>query len=135
MLIPLLFTSFDSYIQSSNSFQEGLNWMEDLKTCQNTTKYGQILFCEAIKVLDMENSKETSFNTTISSTLSLITVSFEDLFEAININKEFCGVKLDPQPSISLLNKTDTFDGYVGGFVFERGIINNDECNALQKEL
>ncbi len=39
MLMPLLFTSFDSYIRSSNSFQEGLNWMEDLKICQNTTKY------------------------------------------------------------------------------------------------
>jgi hypothetical protein len=83
----------------------------------------------------MANSKETSFNNTISSTLSLITVLFEDLFEAINIHKEFCGEKLDPQPSISLLNITYTFDGYVGGIVFERGIINDDEYNALQKEL
>ncbi len=72
---------------------------------------------------------------TISSTLSLITVLFEDLFEAINIHKVFCGEKLDPQPSISLLNKTDTYDDYVGGFVFERGIINDDEYNALKKEL
>jgi hypothetical protein len=60
--------------------------------------------CEAIKV-DMENSKETSFSNTISSTLSLITVLFEDLFETINIHKEFCGEKEDPKPSISLLNK------------------------------
>ncbi len=45
--------------------------------------------CEAVKV-DMVNSKDTSFNNTIISTLSLITVLFEDLFEAININKEFC---------------------------------------------
>ena len=43
--------------------------------------------------------------------------------------------KKDPQPSISLLNATDTFPGYVCGFIFERGIINNDEVNALQKEL
>jgi hypothetical protein len=82
----------------------------------------------------MANSKDTSFNNTISSTLSLITVLVEDLFEAINIHKEFCGEKLDPQPSISLLNKTNTFDGYVGGFVFEKGIINDNEYNALQKE-
>ncbi len=109
--------------------------MEDLKNFQNRTKYGQILFCEAIKV-GMEDSKGTSFNNTISSTLSLINVFFEDLFEAINIHQEFCGEKLDPQPSISLqLNKTNTYDGYDGGFVFEMGIINNDEYNALQKEL
>jgi hypothetical protein len=47
------------------------------------------MFCEAAKV-DMANSKDTSFNNTITSTLSLITVLFEDLFEAINIHKEFC---------------------------------------------
>ncbi len=47
MLMPLLFTSYDYYIQSSKSFQEGLNWMEGLKICKNLTKYRQILFCEA----------------------------------------------------------------------------------------
>jgi hypothetical protein len=61
--------------------------MGGLKICQKPTKYGQSLFCEAVKV-DMANSKETSFNNTITSTLSLITVLFEDLFEAITIHKE-----------------------------------------------
>jgi hypothetical protein len=89
MLMPLLFTSYDNYIRSLKSFQEGLNWMEDLKICQKPTKYGQVMFCEAVKV-DMANSKDTSFNNTITSTLSLITVLFEDLFEAINLHKEFC---------------------------------------------
>jgi hypothetical protein len=42
------------------------------------------MFYEAVKN-DLANSKETSFNNTISSTISLITVLFEDLFEAINI--------------------------------------------------
>jgi hypothetical protein len=69
------------------------------------------MFCEAVKV-DMANSKDSSFNHTITSTLSLITVLFEDLFEAITIHKDFCGEKLDPQPSISLLNKTNTLNGY-----------------------
>ncbi len=54
----------------------------------------------------------------------------EDLFEAINIHKEFCGEKEDPKPSIRLLNKTDTTDGYD----FNIDIINNDEYNALQKK-
>jgi hypothetical protein len=47
--------------------------------------------CEAVKV-DMENSKDTSFNNSITSTLSLITALFEDLFEAITTHKDkdFC---------------------------------------------
>jgi hypothetical protein len=69
------------------------------------------MFCEAVKV-DMVNSKDTSFKNTITSTLSLIMVLFEDLFEAITIHKDFCGKKEVPQPSISLLNKTDTCDGH-----------------------
>ncbi len=51
--------------------------MEDLNICQKPTKYGKAMVCEAVKV-DMENSKEMSFKKTISSTLSLITVLFED---------------------------------------------------------
>jgi hypothetical protein len=37
MLIPLVFTSYESYLRSSASFQEGLNWMEDSKICQKPT--------------------------------------------------------------------------------------------------
>ena len=89
------------------------------------------MFYEAVKV-NMENSKEASFNNTISSTLSLITVLFEDLFEAINIHKEFRGEKEAPKASITSLNKINTCDGYD----FNIDIINNDEysSNALQKE-
>ncbi len=87
------------------------------------------MFCEAVKV-DMVNPKDSSFNHTITHTLSLITVLFEDLFEAITIHRDFCGRKEDPQPSITLLNKTNTFDGYD----FKIDVI-NDEVNALQKEL
>ena len=87
------------------------------------------MFYEAVKN-DLANSKETSFNNTISTTLSLITVLFEDLFEAVNIQVEKCGEKEDPKPSITPLNKTNTCDGYD----FNIDIINNDEYNALQKE-
>ncbi len=54
---------------------------------------------EAVKK-DMANSKEVSFNNTISSTLSFITVLFEDLFEAVNIQAVLVGEKVDPIPSI-----------------------------------
>jgi hypothetical protein len=83
------------------------------------------MFYEAIKV-DMENSKETSFKNTISSTLSLITVLFEDLFEAITFNREFSGEKVRFEPSTSLLNKTDTCDGHD----FNIDVL-ADEVNAL----
>jgi hypothetical protein len=93
MLTPLLFTYYDNYLRSSKSFQVCLNWLGDVKFgCQKPTKYGQFMFYEAVKV-DMANSKKTSFNNTISSTFYLITVLFEDSFEAINIHKEFCGEK------------------------------------------
>ncbi len=88
------------------------------------------MFYEAVKN-DMANSKETSFKNTISSTLSVITVLFEDLFEAVNTQAELCGKKEVPKPSITLLNKTNTCVGYD----FNIDIINNDEYNAVQKEL
>jgi hypothetical protein len=99
MLTPLLFTSHDNYLQSSKSFQVGLKIC-----CQKPTKYGQFMFYKAVKT-DMENYKNISFNNTLSSTLSLITVLFEDLFEAINLHKEFCGEKEGPKASITSLNK------------------------------
>ncbi len=103
--------------------------MEDLNICQKQTKYGQSMFCEAVKV-DMENSKDTSFKKTISSTLSLISVLFEDLFEAITLHREFRGEKVRFERLTSLLNKTDTCDGHD----FDIDVL-TDEVNALQKEL
>ncbi len=86
------------------------------------------MFCEAVQV-DMANSKDSSFNHTITSTLSIITVIFEDWFEPITWHRDFCGEKVDSEPSTLLLNKTDTCDGYD----FNIDII-TDEVNALQKE-
>jgi hypothetical protein len=70
------------------------------------------MICEAIKA-DLENSKETSFKNTITSTLSLITVLFEDLFQAIILHREFSGEKVRLEPSTLLLNQTDSSNGYV----------------------
>jgi hypothetical protein len=128
MLMPLCFTSYDNYLRSSKSFQVSLNWNEKFG-CQKPTKYGQFMFYEAVKN-NLKNSKETSFNNTISSTLSLITVLFEDLFEAINKQAVLCGEKEDPTPSITSLNTTNTCDGCD----FNIDIINDDEYNSLQKE-
>jgi hypothetical protein len=86
------------------------------------------MFCEAVKV-DMENSKDLSFKNTITNTLSLITVLFEDLFEAITLHKDFSGEKVRLEPLTSLLNKTNTCDGH--DFNID---VFTDEVIALQKE-
>jgi hypothetical protein len=93
--------------------------MEDLKICQKPTKYGQFCFVRLLRLI------WRPFSNTISSTLSLITVVFEDLFEAINIHKECCDGKQNPQPSITLLNRTNSCDGYE---------FYDDDYNALKKE-
>jgi hypothetical protein len=128
MLMPLLFASYENYVRSSKSFQEGLRWMEDLNICQKPTKYGKSMFCEAVKV-DLENSKKSSFHHTVTSTHSLITVLFEDLFEAITLHRDFSGEKVRLEPLTSLLNKTDTCEGH--DFNID---VFTDEVNALQKE-
>ncbi len=87
------------------------------------------MFYEAVKN-DLANFKETSFNNTVSSTLSLITLLFEDLFEAVNIHAILVGEKEDPKPFITSPNKTNTCDGYD----FNIDVINNDEYNAVQKD-
>ncbi len=102
--------------------------MEDLNICQKPNEHGQYMFCEAVKE-DMETSKKSTFHDTIQSTLSLITMLFEDLFEAITLHREFSGYKGWQEPSTSLLNKTNTCDGH------DLNIdIFTDEVNALQKE-
>ncbi len=105
-----------------------MNWIEKFG-CLKPTKNGQYMLYEPVKK-DMANSKETSFNNTMSSTLSFITVLFEDLFEAVNIQAVLVGEKEDPKPSIKSPKKNNTSDGYD----FNIDIINDDEYNALQKE-
>ncbi len=56
---------------------------------------------------------------------------FEDLFEAVNIQAVLVGEKEDPKPSITSPNKTNACDG----FDFNIDIINNDDYNAVQKDL
>jgi hypothetical protein len=67
---------------------------------------------------------------TITSTLSLITVLCEDLFEAITFYRDSRGEKVRLEPSTSLLNKIDSFDGHD----FDIDIF-TDGANALRKEL
>jgi hypothetical protein len=55
MLMPLVFTSYENYLRSLKLFQKGLNWMEVSKICQKPTKYGQVMFCEAVNSLSAKS--------------------------------------------------------------------------------
>ncbi len=97
----------------------------------NSSQNGEHSYCEAVKV-DMAESKSKKrlYNETISSTLSCITVLFEDVCVAYCIHKVLIDMDevQDPPPSISLLNKADKCVGYL----YEGGMMMWDECNALQ---
>jgi hypothetical protein len=77
-------------------------------------------FCKVVRV-DVANLKEKLFADIISSTVALITVLFEDVIESVNIHKTLidCDDAHDPCPYVTLMNTTETPDG----FVFEGGII------------
>ncbi len=57
MLMPLLFTSYNNYLQSSKSFQVSLNWIEKFG-CQKLTKYGQFMFYEAVNSLSAMDGRD-----------------------------------------------------------------------------
>ncbi len=77
--------------------------------------------------MDMEKKSVAG---TVSSTLALITVLFEDVIETVNIHNTLIDSDdpQDPWPDVILMNTTETF----GGFVFERGIIKNDKYSPFQ---
>ena len=82
-------------------------------------------FCEAVKV-DMSKTNESKYQETIAHTLSLLRVAFEDFGVAVDIHrkaKETDNTHLI-LPSI-LLNDV---------FAFEKGIIEDEDYNPLQKE-
>ena len=71
-------------------------------------------------------TKETKYKETITHTLSLVRVLFEDFGVAVNIHgnsKDTDNTRPIP-PSILLKD----------GFVFEKGITNDEEYNSLKKE-
>jgi hypothetical protein len=71
-------------------------------TCTHHCYRAHHRLCKAVMV-DMANSTEKLFNNILLSTLSLITVLFEEVFDAVNIQNTLidCDNALDPWPSIS----------------------------------
>jgi hypothetical protein len=91
-----------------------------LKTCKNSSRNRRHRFCTAVMV-NMANSKEKSFNSTILNTL-LDTINMHmALIDRDNSH--------DPQSCISLLNKTEES----AGLIYEGGFIKKDEYNVPPK--
>ena len=51
MSMPLLFAFYENYVQSSKSFQEGWNWMEDLNICQNQLNMDNLCFVRLLRLI------------------------------------------------------------------------------------
>jgi hypothetical protein len=78
MLMPLLFTFYDNYIKSLNSFQEGLNWMEDLKICQIQPNTNSFCFVRLLRLI--WQIPRSHYLTTQNQALFLLSLWFLNIY-------------------------------------------------------
>ncbi len=135
--MPLFFTGCDSFSRSKKSYEEsvGNNIDDELAPkCLNSELSidQQFCLCEAIKVdaFQLEGNVET-----ISSTLSLIKVLFEDLRLGFELHQQFQAMthaKVDLNATkFLLLNQTSTTPG---GYRFDHQLLEKDGIDPIKKE-
>ena len=132
--VPLLFSEMDTYVRGKTSFQATLMNIADKNgeqmfcSRENGVKKGEHQFCEAVKV-DASKTKETNFQASITNTIALVKVLFEDVGVASEIIEMAKIEKKSEVPFPSghsiLFNKT---------FEFEKGKFFEDLINVHQKE-
>jgi hypothetical protein len=134
--MPLLFTGCNSFSRSKQSYEEsvGNNIDDELAPkCPNSELSidQQFCLCKAIKVdaFQSEGNGET-----ISSTLSLIKVLFEDLRLGFELHQQF-QIKTPPKVDINatkffLLNQTSTTPG---GYKFDHDLLKKDGIDQIKK--
>jgi hypothetical protein len=131
--VPLLFSEMDTYVRGKTSFHATLmnignnNGEQMFCSRENGVKKGEHQFCEAVKV-DASKTKETNFQASITSTIALVKVLFEDVGVASEIiemaKKEKKSEVPFPSGHSILFNQT---------FEFEKGLF-EDFVNVHQKE-
>ncbi len=135
--MPLLFNGLDCFTRSKRSYEESVGDEIDdelAPKCFNSELSidQQFSLCEAIKV-DAFQSEDNG--DTISSTLSLIKVLFEDLqlwFEIHHQFKENTPKDIDVNGTkFFLLNWTSTTQG---GYRFDHQLLKKDGINPIKKE-
>jgi hypothetical protein len=124
----------DTYVRGKTSFQATLMNIADKNgeqmfcSRENGVKKGEHQFCEAVKV-DASKTKETNFQASITNTIALVKVLFEDVGVASEIIEMAKIEKKSEVPFPSghsiLFNKT---------FEFEKGKFFEDLINVHQKE-
>jgi len=88
--IPVLFSGMDTFERSQASFLATFtnigNSDHDRLFCSkvNGAKKGEEEFCEAVKV-DVSKTKETNFQASITNTIALASVLFEDFGVAVEV--------------------------------------------------
>jgi hypothetical protein len=135
--MPLLFTGLDSFTRSKKSYEESVGDKIDdelAPKCLNSELPidQQSSLCEAIKVDAFQSGDNGE---TISSTLLLIKVLFEDLrlgFEIHHQFKENTPKDVDGNGTkIFLLNRTSTTQG---GYRFDHQLLKKDGIDPIKKE-
>ena len=142
--IPLICTNSDSYHQALASFNKTLpashkDNVEFHAFCDTDDENFYHLcyessFCEAVKVdiskmnepHPMSRVKETKYKDTVANTLVLVRVVFEDFGVAVNIHGK--AKDTDNTHLISYLILLND------AFVFDKGLIEDEYYNPLQKE-
>ncbi len=82
-------------------------------------------FCKAAKI-DIAKTNESNYKDNITSTLSLITVVFEDFGTAIKLHGK--------AKDINTIHQTSPIMLFNSGFKFEQGLVRKDDCSGLQKK-
>jgi hypothetical protein len=132
--VPVLFSGMDTYVRGKASFLESVTTIGDnarygMFFCNrgNDLKTGEHEFCEAVKV-DVSKAKETNFQASITNTVALVSVLFEEIGVATEIiemaKKEKKSEVKFPSGHLILFNQT---------FQFEKGFLENI-VNVHQKE-
>ena len=82
--VPLLCSGMDSFESAQASFQETNKNVDE--PCISLEKKNEIGFCEAVKV-DVSRLKEANFPASITRTLALLSVLFEDFGVAVELHE------------------------------------------------
>jgi len=131
--IPVLFSGMDPFGRAQASFLATLTNIGDKNRrrmfCSrvNGAKKGEEEFCEVVKV-NVSKTKETNFQASITNTIALVSVIFEDFGVSVELLEKAKKYKTIEEafPSGHSILFNETFE-------FEQGFLKK-EFNALQKE-
>jgi len=131
--VPVLFSGMDPFGRAQASFLATLTNISDndrdtmFCTKVNGAKKGREEFCEAVKV-DVSKTKEPNFQASITNTVALVSVLFEDLGVAVELLEKAKNYQTTeeafPIGHSILFNKT---------FQFEQGFL-KEESHVVKRE-